>query len=279
MNTIELKSYAGLSVDLTDQQVEDLVGDDTSWDDTSKRSDTAPVSIDLLSDHDKSQHEEHLEKRIAITESWKRVEQLLGNETVNTWALGDELSWLASQQLTFREIADRVGRGHSYVESLVATAKWFPAKYRNPGYTWFSHDLLRRAANRFHERLKISLLPDAIDNSFKALLTSRARTTKDAANALVKAQLKLGAITDEQAAHFWKQDSTKDSDIHLFEITLKVNKATKECTHSVNLNGQRFFELVGPKRVTAEHSEWYRDLVDTLRTITKQFEDKLQSND
>ena len=52
------------------------------------------------------------------------------------------------RKISVREIADRLRRGKSYVDSLIVTSKCFAEERRHHGYTWFSHDLLRRAVTK-----------------------------------------------------------------------------------------------------------------------------------
>lgn len=180
--------------------------------------------INLLYDHETSEHEKRLNERIAITDTWKRIETLMGNETANAWSLGDEFAALDGMKITIREIADRVQRGKSYVDSLVATSKFWAKEKRNQRYTWFCHDLMRRATGKINARIKeLRITPakskagEFRNKSLEAINKAKARTTTDAMAAVTAILVAEKMLTKEQVGKVLeKSDSASKRELQLF---------------------------------------------------------------
>lgn len=264
-----------------DETAEDVIIDDT---DTllSERTDNRAenkVTIDLLGDHRRSDHEKNVNHRIAITESWQRVEKLMASETTNAWALGDEFKWLAEQRLTVREIADRVGRGKSYVDSLIATAKWVKPESRNYNHTWFAHDLMRRAADKFSEMKRNGKVASSTPfingaDGLTAIKVSGARTTKDAVNAIASTLANQGKLTDGE-----KKSLTAKTDPyagkHVIDIHLTANDNERNgYDFNVKHNGENFYQLTSDA-TNSTKKKWFHNACEGLREILAQFEKHL----
>lgn len=189
-------------------------------------------SISLLSEDDESEAEKRLQTQRDITQTWQRIEKLMYDETANVWALGDEFNALTEKEvggtrISIREIADKVRRGKSYVDSLMSTATAFPKDKRLGGYTWFSHDLHRRGFKRVIERLdKAGIarpkgVAGFLEMCLKGINKAKARTTEDAFAAILSVMKSEKIVDAEQAATLGAKPEAKQ------ELQLFLTRTTR----------------------------------------------------
>jgi len=227
----------------------------------SERSD----KISLLSASETSEAETRLQTQLDINTTWKRIEVLMTDEASNAWKLGDEFLALSGMaRITIREMADKVQRGKSFVDSLISTAKGFPPEKRVRGYTWFAHDVHRRAISKVREGMKAADI--SVENpglTAEAYMVeerkAKARTATDAANAILKLLHEKQRLTKEQFTKLTTKETARE--LQLYVRAEHIQNGLRICFIEMRerpekgkdfYNGMKFTKLAWRKLYSAD---------------------------